>query len=501
MKGDEAPNSRIQGWHQQRRRRITMMGQVFVGLCLGAVGAETTYPPGTQELWALRRRSSEQEEADVDSENRRRKSVRVTSLEQLHQVLSPEGGLRLRDLDVRGDSTAALLSSSFPPSPSPSSPPSFHPVAAAIHARIASRSTPGARTDGLKIGLSLEGGGMRGCVGAGMLAALNHLGLRDTFDVVYGSSAGSLMGAYFLSGQIPLEGPGIYYDILSQAGRKFIDQRQIMRSIGLGALDFRRENYEALLRRQPGRPVLNLDFLLESVIENLMPLEWGTFWTRQEQIPLKVVVSALQSQQPVALSSADGNFQTLAELAQCMRASMLLPGIAGPLVRIEETRMGTSLVGREEGREGGREGEECTHVLVLRTRPDGVSVTGKMSLIEKLMYRRFFSRKNELPGIAQWMTQQQHKRIYAEDVLRLNQEARDPGSTGPTPLMTIALREDMPEIHRLEMRREVLLEGVRNGFAVAYDLLVPEEGKKGKGTEVAREVFRMAEQVAGEGNG
>jgi hypothetical protein len=67
--------------------------------------------------------------------------------------------------------------------------------------------------------------------------------------------------------------------------------------------------------------------------------------------------------------------------------------------------------------------------------------------------------------------------------------------------MTIALREDMPEIHRLEMRREVLLEGVRNGFAVAYDLLVPEEGKKGKGTEVAREVFRMAEQVAGEGNG
>lgn len=42
-----------------------------------------------------------------------------------------------------------------------------------------------------------------------MLAALNHLGLRDAFDVVYGSSAGSLMGAYFLSGQTPLEGPGV----------------------------------------------------------------------------------------------------------------------------------------------------------------------------------------------------------------------------------------------------------------------------------------------------
>lgn len=42
-----------------------------------------------------------------------------------------------------------------------------------------------------------------------MLAALNHLGLRDAFDVIYGSSAGSLMGAYFLSGQTPLEGPGV----------------------------------------------------------------------------------------------------------------------------------------------------------------------------------------------------------------------------------------------------------------------------------------------------
>jgi len=94
----------------------------------------------------------------------------------------------------------------------------------AIHGRIASKSQPGARADGMKIGLSLEGGGMRGCVGAGMLAAINHLGLRDAFDVVYGSSAGSLMGAFFLSGQTPLEGPGIYYDILSQAGKDFIDQ-------------------------------------------------------------------------------------------------------------------------------------------------------------------------------------------------------------------------------------------------------------------------------------
>jgi hypothetical protein len=53
------------------------------------------------------------------------------------------------------------------------------------------------------------------------------------------------------------------------------------------------------------------------------------------------------------------------------------------------------------------------------------------------------SRKNELPGIAQWMVEQRHKRIYAEDVLRLNAEAVAPGSTSDggngVPLMCLAL--------------------------------------------------------------
>lgn len=87
-------------------------------------------------------------------------------------------------------------------------------------------------------------------MGSGMLAALTHLGMRDVFDVIYGSSAGrqlvqtdmrsrgrrcqthgrqdcpvcsfmcscvcwvlagtgSLMGAYFLTDQTPYEGPGV----------------------------------------------------------------------------------------------------------------------------------------------------------------------------------------------------------------------------------------------------------------------------------------------------
>lgn len=43
---------------------------------------------------------------------------------------------------------------------------------------------------------------MRGCVSAGMIAAIYNLGLMDTFDAVYGSSAGSLVGAYAIAGQV-----------------------------------------------------------------------------------------------------------------------------------------------------------------------------------------------------------------------------------------------------------------------------------------------------------
>ena len=43
---------------------------------------------------------------------------------------------------------------------------------------------------------------MRGCVSAGMIAAVSTFGLMDSFDAVYGSSAGSLVGAYAIAAQV-----------------------------------------------------------------------------------------------------------------------------------------------------------------------------------------------------------------------------------------------------------------------------------------------------------
>ena len=95
----------------------------------------------------------------------------------------------------------------------------LHPVLQVLYKRRLEGSRPGQRTDGHRVALAIEGGGMRGCVGAGMVCALKQLNLTDCFDVIYGSSAGSLVGAYFISGQVPYEGGQVYYDWLPAAGK------------------------------------------------------------------------------------------------------------------------------------------------------------------------------------------------------------------------------------------------------------------------------------------
>jgi predicted patatin/cPLA2 family phospholipase len=93
------------------------------------------------------------------------------------------------------------------------------PVVDILLDRAAGRSGPLART-----ALVIQGGAMRGVFTAGALCALEALGLRAAFDAVYGSSAGAVNGAYFLTGQVTL-GTSIYYEDINN--RTFIDWRRL----------------------------------------------------------------------------------------------------------------------------------------------------------------------------------------------------------------------------------------------------------------------------------
>ena len=85
----------------------------------------------------------------------------------------------------------------------------MHPVLELVLARGREGSRPGQRSDGAKLGLAIEGGGMRGVVTAGMVKALEQHGLLEAFDVVFGSSAGAA----------PWLGPGTWPRDLARRGR------------------------------------------------------------------------------------------------------------------------------------------------------------------------------------------------------------------------------------------------------------------------------------------
>jgi len=389
--------------------------------------------------------------------------------------------------------------------------------------------------DGDKIALVIEGGGMRGCVTAGMVCAIDYLGLRECVDIVYGSSAGSIIGAYFVTGQLPWVGPEVYYDQLPSAGKSFIDTGRLLRALGIGLLNPKLLK-DTLLRRNAGKPLIDLDFLLKETMQNTKPLNWEVFAERQRTNvqPLKIIASCLKREEPLVMTYEDRHFESLEELAKCMHASSLLPGIAGPAVNIRTTS------GQDEGGTGTGKpkfvfsnncqdddyepladalvyapiayeaamAEGATHMVVLRSKPDGGDVIGKGGNIgEKLIWSRFFLRKNKLPNIYKRLRNQLHKKLYAKNVLELNDAAREgseessPSTSKSTstststsksklpPTLTVAIPSHIAEVPRLEVGRPEIFEGVRDGFARAYDALVEDPSQRGRGYEVAKQYF------------
>mmetsp|Transcript_12626 Transcript_12626/g.27984 ORF Transcript_12626/g.27984 Transcript_12626/m.27984 type:complete len:655 (-) Transcript_12626:640-2604(-) len=410
----------------------------------------------------------------------------------------------LAAVDVKGDTQIIG---------SPDHPDLVHPVLQLLHERRRTKSpltpTTETRPDGFKVALVVEGGGMRGCLSAGMVAAIHYLGLEDTFDVVYGSSAGTVIGAYFITRQLPWFGPEIYYDSLTTAGKQFIDTKRLLRSVGVGLVDPRLLK-DVVVRRANGKPVLNLPFLLKSTAQEKKPLDWEKFVEMQKVQPLKIVSSGLKRGRSVVLDMEKGNFENRQELADCMHSSCLLPGIAGPLMNLDTRENGGGKL-----KLGNRIDEPhlepladalifeplpyktaiengATHVVLLRTRPDGTDVAGKSSIFERLIVRRFFLRKNKLPNVYKYMRKHLHKRIYSEQVIALNDAAhdfRDYTDDSSPHMMPIAVAPGSPEVTKLETGREAIFDGVRRGFARAYDALVEDPKERGRGMIVAKECF------------
>ncbi|KAL8431092.1 hypothetical protein ACSSS7_005497 [Eimeria intestinalis] len=141
-----------------------------------------------------------------------------------------------------------------------------------------------------------------------------------------------MVGAFLLSRQLAYEGTCVYTDWLPALGKRFIDVKRIGRALGLGCL--LDGDLLGLIGSRLGRPMLDLDALLIEVLQNKQPFRFKEFMRNNERQPLKIIASGLTSMRSVTLDFASGSFKDLPSLCECLRASMLLPGMAGPVVHL-----------------------------------------------------------------------------------------------------------------------------------------------------------------------
>jgi len=234
-----------------------------------------------------------------------------------------------------------------------------HPTVQLMINRKVKRSAPNRRRDRCKLGLVIEGGGMRGAVSGAMGMELYRLGFGDVFDCVYGSSAGAINGAYFLTGQE--DGMEIYFEHLTS--KRFIDFKRLFGP----------------------DPVLDLDYLIDTVMEEVVPLDWDS--VLRSKIPLKVIASSLDQMSSVTL----GAFSNKDDLVTAMKASCTVPEIVGPPEVLHGQRLVDAAVFEPIPYKAAIQ-DGCTHVLALCSRPRPRGARGRVRRAMKQILDRAIKR-------------------------------------------------------------------------------------------------------------
>ena len=186
---------------------------------------------------------------------------------------------------------------------------------------------------------------MRGAVSCGMALALDELGLSQAFDAAYGSSAGTLNAMWLVSGRVR-DGIPTWTDASL-----------------VGELISRRRG---LARRGP---VVDVRRLVEERYEQLSPGLFDAVLAGSTE--LHPIATDVETAEAVDLHD---EIHDPASLRLCLRASAALPLLAGPPVPLDGRRyIDAGLSAAIPFRAALEDG--ATHVLVLRSRRAGESVT------------------------------------------------------------------------------------------------------------------------------
>ncbi len=146
---------------------------------------------------------------------------------------------------------------------------------------------------GRELALVVQGGGMRGVYSMGALWALEERGLSDSFDVVIGSSAGAINGAYLLAGQAQAA-VDVYVEYLSN--KHFVNFLRLNR-------------------------VVDIDYLVDDVLKVKCALDIKAIQASRSL--LEVVLTHAETGKAHVVSGHDPDL----DLYEVIRATAALPGL------------------------------------------------------------------------------------------------------------------------------------------------------------------------------
>lgn len=334
-----------------------------------------------------------------------------------------------------------------------------HPVLQALRARRENPGSPGARPDGLRIGLAVEGGGMRGVVSAAMLTALEDMGIPfHHFDGIYGTSSGAVNVAYYAGGETwyPLT---IYFDDLRT--REFVDFRRVF-----------------------GGDILNLDYALGHVASRIKPLNPAALV--DSPVPVHISMTNVDANRTETVS----DYASPDEVMSALRASAWLPIAIRGTTRFRDFRAVDGGVLTAHPFQLALD-DGCTHVLSLSTRPIQPP-RQRFGLMHWITYRHLEKLHKGLgAGYLDAV------RRYRVDRVRLQQRMREPGEAPY--VLDLAPLPHMEEVKRHEIRLGHLIAGARQGYELmccAIEGLDPSDVRSGGVQALPRFTFVRREHGA-----
>jgi predicted patatin/cPLA2 family phospholipase len=303
-----------------------------------------------------------------------------------------------------------------------------HPVVRLIRQRREQGSLPAHRSDGRRVALVIEGGGMRGVVSAGMTAAIEQLGFANAFDEIHGASAGAFNAAFLIAGQAS------YLTGLYQHGfgnPRFVSVRRVLR----------------------GQSLFNMDYVVNEVWRTQRPLH--TDRILESAIDLHCTATDVETAESVDLTDLRDD----AEIRTAMLASARLPWLAGAPVSFRGRLLFDATLAEAVPVRVPR--RTATDMLVLQTRPHGMAHTPLSNGVANLT-DRYLVKFN--PALVELRRTRSAR--YDALVGELARQSQDPHARPA--VCVIRPPAGSPMISQMENRAAAMASAAGHGFRAAW---------------------------------